>query len=109
MAVPESVPRPLVDNASANTLQPALQPVSPPVSVALPVDQQGANPGSSPDGRIIASRQGGRTCNTVTLFVFLDQRAPPSCVLQCSLITRRGESQILFLSDIALKVFVCTI
>ncbi|KAK5879948.1 hypothetical protein CesoFtcFv8_023021 [Champsocephalus esox] len=30
MAVPDSVPRPLVDNASVHTLQPVPQPVSPP-------------------------------------------------------------------------------
>lgn len=57
-AVPDSVPRPLVDNTSANTLH---HRTSAHQSVALPEDQQGANPESSPDGCTTASQRGGRT------------------------------------------------
>ena len=72
MAVPESVPRPLVDNASANTLQPVPQPVSPSEcrSACRPA---GCQPRKQPRWPHSHKSSWGEEHSTVTHFV-LDQR-----------------------------------
>lgn len=72
-------------------------------SVALPADQQGANPGRSPDGQVITSQHGGRTQHSHTFCLGPKGCRWLVCVTLCSASALKGASQIFFLSDIALK------
>ena len=79
-------------------------------SVALPVDQQGANPGSSPDGHILTSHRGGKNTAQSHILSWTKEYYWLVCdvVFSERLKWSISAHASLFLSDIALKcVCVC--